>query len=611
MYSGNLNDAGSGGALDKAGSGTLTLTGTNIYTGATTLAGGTLTLTNGGQIVSAGAVNINNGGGSTFNVNGGSLSAASMTMNNNNVCFIQSSGTSSFTNNVSFAADNANSGNSLQILGGTFNANSLTSGRTGLNFSTQPTAGQTTTVGIYITNATVNFTNTLGVGGRSSGANSSTSMRMDGGTLNVGGTTTITINNGGRWSVLDINGGTFISTDTNGAGVQIGGVYASESALFLIRAGTVSVNKITFGDLATQTSGTDVLNLTGGALYVGAGGIIITNPSPTFGTFITMSGGTVGASADWVSVLPITLSANVTFQAADIANVAHNIILSNALSGAGGLTKTGNGNLTLSAANAYTNSTVISGGTLVLSGTASIADSTNIDVVSGAQLDVSAVSPWTLVNGQTLKGSGSVIGSSVIAAGGSRIAPGESGLGTLTFGGALSLNGTTAMELNRAASPNSDRIVAASIAAGGTLTVTNIGAGLQAGDVFHLFSTAVSGSFAVTNLPATDPVNNLNYTWTNKLAVDGTIEVLTATSLINTNAFTLTNGFDGSKLTLSWPLDHTGYRLQAQTNTLTIGLYTNWVDIDAQFTPAANTTNKVNIPVNAGNGSVFYRLIYP
>jgi hypothetical protein len=35
------------------------------------------------------------------------------------------------------------------------------------------------------------------------------------------------------------------------------------------------------------------------------------------------------------------------------------------------------------------------------------------------------------------------------------------------------------------------------------------------------------------------------------------------------------------------------------------------VDIDAQFTPAANTTNKVNIPVNAGNGSVFYRLIYP
>ena len=82
-------------------------------------------------------------------------------------------------------------------------------------------------------------------------------------------------------------------------------------------------------------------------------------------------------------------------------------------------------------------------------------------------------------------------------------------------------------------------------------------------------------------------------------------------SAISTNSFTVTNSFDGVNLTLSWRLDHIGYRLQSQTNTLAIGLYTNWVDIDAQFTPAANTTNKVIIPIVTTNGSVFYRLIYP
>ena len=600
-YSGNMSDAGLGGSLTKSGTGTLTLTGTNTYTAATTLAGGTLTLTNGGQIVSAGAVTINNGGGSTFRVSGGSLSAASMTMNNNNVGFIQTSGASSFTNNVNFAANNGDNGDSLQILGGTFTANSLTSGRTGLILTAQPAAGQAAGgQGIFISNAVVTITNTLGVGH----GNSSTSMRMDGGVLNVGGTTTITCNNT-RWSVLDINGGAFTCMDTNGPGVQIGGGFAGVDALFLIRAGTVSVHQITFGDVATQTSGTDVLNLTGGTLYIGAGGVIITNPAPLFGTSITMGGGTVGASADWVSALPITLTSNLTFQAADIANVAHNITLSNALSGAGGLTKTGNGTLALAAMNTYTSGTTISNGVLALIGAGSIAGSTNVDVTSGAQLDVSAVSPWTLVSGQTLKGGGTVTGASVIAAAGSRITPGESGLGTLTFSGALSLNGTTVMKLNRAGSPNSDRIVANanSIIAGGTLTVTNVGAGLQAGDTFQLFSTNVTGSFVVTNLPAIDAANNLAYTWTNKLAVNGTIAVLTATSLININPPTIQVVAAGGTLNLGWPTN-LGWILQ--TNSTDLANSNAWFPY-----PGSTSVTNVAITMNPGKTNVFFRMVKP
>ncbi len=59
-------------------------------------------------------------------------------------------------------------------------------------------------------------------------------------------------------------------------------------------------------------------------------------------------------------------------------------------------------------------------------------------------------------------------------------------------------------------------------------------------------------------------------------------------------------------LTLSWPADHLGWRLQVQTNDLAAGLSTNWFDV-----PGSATTNSVSLPVDANQGSVFYRLIYP
>ncbi len=63
-------------------------------------------------------------------------------------------------------------------------------------------------------------------------------------------------------------------------------------------------------------------------------------------------------------------------------------------------------------------------------------------------------------------------------------------------------------------------------------------------------------------------------------------------------AFTVSDG----TLTLSWPADHTGWRLQAKTNLLG----TNWFDV-----PGVTATNAWNLPVGLNNGSVFYRLVYP
>ncbi len=62
----------------------------------------------------------------------------------------------------------------------------------------------------------------------------------------------------------------------------------------------------------------------------------------------------------------------------------------------------------------------------------------------------------------------------------------------------------------------------------------------------------------------------------------------------------------GNNLTLNWPADHIGWRLQAQTNDVTRGLGTNWVDV-----ANSTTTNQMTMPIDLTDGSVFYRMIYP
>jgi hypothetical protein len=57
------------------------------------------------------------------------------------------------------------------------------------------------------------------------------------------------------------------------------------------------------------------------------------------------------------------------------------------------------------------------------------------------------------------------------------------------------------------------------------------------------------------------------------------------------------------QLQISWPTDHTGWQLQAQTNTLTSG---NWVNV-----PGSMQTNQMAMPLNSTNGSVFFRLVRP
>ncbi|MGC3958955.1 MAG: zinc-dependent metalloprotease family protein [Verrucomicrobiota bacterium] len=88
-----------------------------------------------------------------------------------------------------------------------------------------------------------------------------------------------------------------------------------------------------------------------------------------------------------------------------------------------------------------------------------------------------------------------------------------------------------------------------------------------------------------------------NYTFTASLPAP----ISVAASPTNLALIVVTN-----RLQLSWPADHIGWRLEAQTNAVGSGFGTNWYNVTG-----ATATNRVFIPISAAPGSVFFRLAYP
>ena len=75
---------------------------------------------------------------------------------------------------------------------------------------------------------------------------------------------------------------------------------------------------------------------------------------------------------------------------------------------------------------------------------------------------------------------------------------------------------------------------------------------------------------------------------------------------VSTSPPDLSLAVNNNSIQLNWPVDHTGWRLEAQTNSVNAGLGTNW-------TTLANSmvTNNVLLPLTETNASVFFRLVYP
>jgi hypothetical protein len=135
-----------------------------------------------------------------------------------------------------------------------------------------------------------------------------------------------------------------------------------------------------------------------------------------------------------------------------------------------------------------------------------------------------------------------------------------------------------------------------SITYGGTL---NLGAlpALNNGDSFKVFDATTYGGAFGAIIPATP---GAGLVWdTSQLAVNGTLAVVTPGSGPDTTPTNLVFSVSGNDLTLSWPSSHTGWTLEAQTNSL-----------GATWSAVAGSaaTNQVIVPIDRTIAEVFYRL---
>ena len=149
-----------------------------------------------------------------------------------------------------------------------------------------------------------------------------------------------------------------------------------------------------------------------------------------------------------------------------------------------------------------------------------------------------------------------------------------------------------------------------------TVTVTNANTSATNKVIYNgvtniVASATASGALLLNSNPAITNVVTVQVTSQDGLTVK--TYVVNVARLVNQSAVTLTNSIGGGNLTLTWPVDHTTYRLLEQTNSLAVGLAHNANNTNNWFVvPGSAATNQIIIPlVNLTNGTVFFRLIYP
>jgi len=303
---------------------------------------------------------------------------------------------------------------------------------------------------------------------------------------------------------------------------------------------------------------------------------------------------------------PLTFSGTVTLNALDnpalnqtnrILNVTNMALttISGVITDNGhvfGLTKLGNGTLSLANTEAYSSNTIVLAGTLAVNGT-----------LNGSGLFVGTNSVVTNQLSSTFLGGTGSISCPVVISNGAALAPGNS-IGTLHVNNSLTLFGNMLIEVNTNLAQNCDQTIvsgALTNAGTGNLIITNIGtSALQTGNRFFVFNKAMSNGAALNILSP-----GITASWSNGLAVDGSIQILATIPITPTNiTYVVTGPASAPVLTMSWPAGYLGWSLQSNS----VGLLStnSWFVI-----PGSSSGTSVTVPYDRTKTNVFFRMSLP
>lgn len=402
------------------------------------------------------------------------------------------------------------------------------------------------------------------IGSSANLTNSATLGNITMGVLSTAGT--VAAGTGLNSSLNIIGSATTVNFSTTSMANYTAATNAAVTSVVNISGGTTSG---TGGiDMATAANGTvnSTLTVSGGSLSVGTGGVSGANGiyrstgNVNATTTLRLNGGSLNLNGNNIGVAGAN-AITTQFESGTLSNVGE-------INGGGALTKTTSGTLSLSGTNSYTGATIISGGTLAISGASTIANSSLIQINNSTTLDVSGVTnTFTLGAAQTLTGGGTVLatGKTVNIAG--TLAPGASP-GTLTQdGGTLQMagGGDYNWQIHNASGGAGIGYDSTNLINGATLDFSL----LSAGNTFNINLWSLSGIGPDVNGDATNFNNALGYSWT-------LISTGTAISSFSKDLFTInTNGFNGTN----------GFTNALGGGSFIVGLADGNTDLVLNFTP--------------------------